>query len=258
MKKILFLSFLLAFAACKKNATTPTPVAPVTPAPDITETLSLSIVNQNPDGYDSARGHVSDTFSWSVPHAYGDTGTMLNGTFVLPPNNTTLIVECLVGNYGTNFSSPSETWLAVNNGTTFNTVGLTIGFPADTSYISVGYPIAGGSGGNVTWSDTVAADRPYGIGLSRMLDWWRGDAIPVNDTVINANVNINTNELDLIVDDTLKFTSKGYIGDEFVVSGTFSEKIWTEIGNMYQGSYCRKYWYVKGTFSNLIYVFKPG
>jgi hypothetical protein len=245
MKKVLFLGCLLAFAACKKNAATPTPVAPV---PDITESLSLSIVNQNPDGYDSARGHVSDTFSWSVPHAYGDTGVMLNGTFVPPANSSTLIVES---------SPPFQTWLAVNNGTTYNTVGLTIGFPADTSAISVGYPIAGGSGGNVTWADTVATDRPYGIGLSRMLNWWRGDAIPVNDTVINDNVNINTNELDLIVDDTLTFTSKGYIGDEFVVSGTFSEKIWTEIGNMYQGSYCRKYWYIKGTFSNLIYVFKP-
>jgi hypothetical protein len=253
MKKILFLSFLLASAACKKNTATPTPVTPV---PDITESLSLSIVNQNPDGYDSARGHVSDTFSWSVPHAYGDTGTMLNGTFVLPPNASTLMVESLISGYGTGAAHVGETWLAVNNGTLFNTVGLTIGLPSDTFDLSLGYPIAAIYGGSAVLSDTVAANPTYGTGLAHMINWWRGTAIPVNDTVANY-VNINTNPLELIMDDTLTLTNKGYVGDDFVVSGTFSEKMYTALAFTYDGSFCPKIWYVKGTFSNLIYVFKP-
>ena len=253
MKKILILAFLLPFAACKKNTA---PSTPVTPPPAITESLSLSIVNQNPDAYDSARGHVSDTFSWSIPNAYGDTCVVYNGAFELPPNASTLMLESLIEGYGTGGATLGETYLLVNNGTSYNTIGLTIGFPADTSYISIGYPIAGFSGGSVTFSDTVAANLPYGTGLARMIDWWRGDAIPVNDTVTNY-VNINTNPLTQIANDTLTITSKGYIGDDFVVSGTFSEKLWTGLGYTYNGSYCRKTWYVKGTFTNLIYVFKP-
>jgi hypothetical protein len=239
--------------ACKKNAGTA--VAP--PPPDITETLSLSIVNQNPDSYDSIRGHVSDTFSWSVPHAYGDTCEIYNGKFLLPPNATTIMVESLISGYGTGSQHLGETWLAVNNGPTFNTVGLTVGFPDDTANLSIGYSYTNGSGGgDAVFSDTVPTIRTIGIGLSRMIDWWKGDAIPVNDSVTNY-VNINTNPLELTVYDTLTFTSKGYIGDEFVVSGTFSEKIYTAVAYMYQGSFCRKSWYIKGTFSNMIYVFTP-
>jgi hypothetical protein len=252
MKKLFLLTFLLPLTACKKSSTTPLNVTP-----DITESLSLSIVNQNPDSYDSARGHVSDTFSWSVPNAYGDTCITYNGAIGLPPNATTLMVESLVFNYGTDFSYVGENWLYVNQGTMFNTVGLTIGFPDDTANLSIGYPYTGGTGGNITYADTVAADRPTGFGLSRMLDWWSGTALPINDTVINYNVDINTYSLEMVARDTLTFTSKGYIGDEFVVSGTFSERIFTELGYTYEGSNCLKSWYVKGTFSNLIYVFTP-
>jgi hypothetical protein len=255
MKKILFLAFLLPFAACKKNAATPAPTPK--PPPDITETLSLSIVNQNPDKYDSARGHVADSFSWTIPHAYGDTCIVTNGVFTLPPNATTLILESLISAYGTGGSHIGETWLAVNNGTVFNTVGLTIGLPEDTANLSLGYQNTGFSGGSITFADTVAANRIYGVGLSRMINWWRGDAIPVNDSVTNY-IDINTNPLTLIAQDTLTFTNKGYIGDEFVVSGTFSEKLYTAVAFTYNGSFCRKTWYLKGTFSNMIYVFKPG
>jgi len=129
MKKILFLAFLLSFAACKKDSTPPTPVAP---PPDITENLSLSIVNQNPDKYDSAMGHVSDIFSWSIPNAYGDTSVTTGGGVALPPNATTLIVQCT-----DNATYAGDTWLSVNNGTDFSKVGLTIDFPADTSYLKV-------------------------------------------------------------------------------------------------------------------------
>ncbi len=122
--------------------------------------------------------------------------------------------------------------------------------------LSLGYQHTGFSGGSITFADTVAANRTYGTGLSRMLNFWRGNAIPVNDSVTNY-VNINTNPLTLIAEDTLTFTSKSYIGDELVVSGTFSEKLYTALAFTYGGSYCRKTWYVKGTFSNMIYVFKP-
>jgi hypothetical protein len=58
-----------------------------------------------------------------------------------------------------------------------------------------------------------------------MLNWWRNDAIPVNDTITKDNVNVNTNFLGFSVYDTLTFSSKAYIGDELVVSGTFSERM---------------------------------
>jgi hypothetical protein len=254
MKKILPLAILISFAACKKNAAGP---APTPPPPDITESLSLSIVNQNPDKYDSARGHVSDTFSWSIPKAYGDTCVISNGNFILPSNATTLILENLIFGYGTGGAVGGHTFVSVNGGSTqFNTIGLTIGLPADTSYINLGFSIAGFNGGSATFSDTVAGNRTYGTGLTRMINWWKNDAIPVNDSVTNY-VNTTTNPLWIDAEDTITLTSKAYIGDDLVVSGTFSEKLYTGLSFTYAGSYCRKTWYVKGTFSNMIYVFKP-
>lgn len=150
------------------------------------------------------------------------------------------------------------TWLSVNSGSTSNPIGLTVDFPADTSYLTIGDTVGGlvGGGSNLTFSDTVPIVRQYGIGLSRILNWWRGAAIPVNDSVINY-VDINTNPLWVNAFDSISFTSKGYIGNDFVVSGTFSEKLTTGLSFTYQGSYCWKTWYIKGTFSNLIYVFEP-
>ena len=113
MKKLFFLAILLLFAACKKNSSAP----PLPPPPDITESLNVSIVTQNPDKYDSARGHVSDSFSWSIPHAYGDTCVVANnGNFVLPPNATTLMLEFLEDNYGIGNAAVGQSWIAVNNG----------------------------------------------------------------------------------------------------------------------------------------------
>jgi hypothetical protein len=255
MKKVLLFAIMLPFAACKKNTPKATPTTP--PPPDITESLSLSIINQNPDKYDSARGHVVDSFSWSIPNAYGDTCVISNGKFILPSNATTLILENLIYNYGTAGAVGGHTFVSVNGGSTlFNTIGLTIGLPADTSYISIGSSIAGFYGGSTTFADTVAGNRTYGTGLTRMINWWRGDAIPVNDSITNY-VNINTNPLWIDAEDTIMLTSKNYIGDELVVSGAFSEKLYTGLSFPYAGSYCRKTWYVKGTFSNMNYVFKP-
>lgn len=252
MRKILILAAFLPFSACKKNDAKPT----LTPPPDITENLSGSIINLNPDKYDSARGHVADSFSWSVPHAYGDTGVISYGTYVPPLNATTLILEGLIYAYGTSFARIDQSFLSVNAGSVSNRIGLTIDFPSDTGNLSLGYSIAGFSGGSITFADTVATNRPYGIGLSRMLNWWGNDAIPVNDSVTKY-VDINTNPLTLIAQDTLTLTSKKYIGDELVVSGTFSEQLYTALAFTYNGSFCRKTWYIKGAFSNMIWVFKP-
>lgn len=239
MKKILVLAFLMPFAACKKNNHQPA-------APDITENVSLSIVNQNPDGYDTARGHVSDAFTWSIPNAYGDT--------VITQNANRYLLEALDYIYGSGDAFEGQVWLSINSDPVHDTVGLLIGFPSDTANLSLGYQYVGQSGEDVVLSDTVAATRQYGTGISHMLNWWRNAAIPVNDSVTNY-VNINTNPLMLNVYDTLTFTSKGYVGDELVVSGTFSERMYTALAFTYDGSFCRKSWYLKGTFSNLIYVF---
>jgi len=253
MKKVFFLAILLPFAACKKNSSAPPPPPP----PDITESLNVSIVTQNPDKYDSARGHVSDSFSWSIPHAYGDTCIIVNnGNFVLPPNATTLMLEFLEDNYGIGNAAIGQSWIAVNNGPDLSTVGLLIGLPSDTTGSTLGSQIAGFAGGSASFADTIPLRRTYGTGLARMLNWWRGDAIPINDTVIKF-VNINANPLSLIAQDTIMLTSRRYIGDELVVSGTFSEQLFTGLAFPYSGSYCRKTWYLRGSFSNLIYVFKP-
>lgn len=244
MKKMIYLGLFLALFSCKKSANNP----PAPPPPDITESLKLSIVNLNPDKKDSSTGHLADTFSWTVPHAYGDTGL----TGPLPPNAATLMLESTDNAY-----HDGQTWLAVNSGSTSNPIGLTVGFPADTSYLTVGSPIGGVIGGSdLLFSDTVPIVGTVRPGLSRMLNWWRGAAIPLNDSVING-VNINTNPFWLNVYDTISITSKGYIGNDFVVSGTFSEKLTTGLSFTYQGSYCWKTWYIKATFSNLVYVFEP-
>src|ERR1700754_1335064 len=113
MKKIVYLALLLPFIACKKNSNP----APPPPPPDITESLSLSIVNLNPDAYDSARGHVSDTFSLSVPHAYGDTGIITNGILLPPPNASILMLQALIYAYGTGGDVLGQNRLLVNDGT---------------------------------------------------------------------------------------------------------------------------------------------
>jgi len=87
MKKILFLVILVPFSACKKNSH-----QPATNNLDITESVSLSIVNQNPDAYDSAKGHVSDAFTEVIPDAYGDT--------VITQNAKRFVLEALDYTYG--------------------------------------------------------------------------------------------------------------------------------------------------------------
>jgi len=252
MKKLVYLALLLPFIACKKNSNP----APSPPPPDITESLSLSIVNLNPDAYDSARGHVSDTFSWSVPNAYGDTGIITNGIYIPPPNASTLILEGLIYGYGTGGAILGQNRLLVNKGTDFTTAGLTIALPSDTTNSSLGYPYADFPGGSMTFADTVPIHQPPGSGLYSMLLWWRGTRLPVSDSVVRF-VDIHTNPLELTIRDTLTVTSRAYIGRDLVVSGTFSEEVYTALAFPYSGSFCRKTWYLKGTFSNMIYVFKP-
>jgi hypothetical protein len=202
-------------------------------------------------------GHVSDSFSWSVPHAYGDTAIVLNGRYYPPSNSTTLILENLITAYGLAGAVGGGAYISVNGGSTaFNTIGLTIGLPADTSYINLGYSSAGFSGGSAVFGDTVVASRTYGTGLARMINWWKNEAIPLNDSV-SKYVDIRTNPIWITAQDTIMLTSKNYIGNDLVVSGTFSEQLITGLSFPYAGSYCRKTWYVKGRFSNMIYVFRP-
>ena len=186
MKKIVYLALLLPFIACKKNSNQ----APPAPPPDITESLSLSIVNLNPDAYDSARGHVSDTFSWSVPHAYGDTGIITNGIFLPPPNAPILMLQALIYGYGTGGDILGQNRLLVNDGTGFSTVGLAIALPSDTTNNTLGYPYTDFPGGSMTFADTVPVHQPLGTGLYSMLLWWRGTRLPVSDSVVRFVVNL--------------------------------------------------------------------
>ena len=254
MKRLLYLAIPLAFAACFKQTDSDLPQSNTY----INEFVNLTIVNQNPDAVDSVRGHVADTFTWSLSNAYGDTSVVSNGHYQLPLNAPTFMLEGLISGYGTGAQTIGESWLTLKNGSDFSTIGLRVSFPDDTANLSLGYPLAGQTGGGVTFADTVAVTPPMlGFGLQRMLAWWRNDAIPMNDTITKDNVNLNTNPLMLNIYDTLTIISKSYIGDELVVSGTFSERMYTALAFTYEGSFCRKSWYVKGGFSNLIYVFYP-
>lgn len=252
MKKPLFLLLLLALAACKKSATKAQP----SPPPDITESLSLTITNLNPDQADSLTGHVADSFSWSIPNAYGDTCTRTASGCALPLSASSLILKSVISGYGYSYSFVDMNRLIASSGSGFEGFGMLAAFPADTADPNLGYSMASTSGGDITFADTVAVNRTDASGLSRMLNWWRNDALPINDSVTNF-VNINTNPLMLNVLDTLTVTSKKYIGDDLVVSGTFSERIYTALAFTYQGSFCQKTWYIKGSFANLIYVYTP-
>lgn len=209
---------------CKKDNSHPPKFIP----PNITSSVNFSIVNLNPDTYDSVHNLLSDHYAFSVKNAYYDTAYLNPNT-----GKWTGIDSIIFMNNGNFFinSIKDSTLLSMN-------ARLYITFFPDTDKIIINH--------SYTYSSIT------NVGYAPWINIWRNFAAYTNDSMTAESYKYGSMFFN---NDTITITDKYYAGDHLVISGTFSESSNSRLKTPYNGNTYLKTWYLKGTFSNIIWQF---
>ncbi len=225
MRRILMFSNLLILCGCKKDSPHPAKFIP----PNITSTVNFSIKNLDPDAYDSAHNLISDSYSLSINNAYYDTALY----------NPTL-----------------KKWTGVDSIIFMNSGHLFINNTTDSSFLSTRarlYVSPFPDTGKIILNHVyVRYSSATGSFLESWINIWRNMSSDENDSMVLQSYKYGSMFFD---EDTLTITDKYYAGDHLVISGTFSESSNSRLNTPYNGSTYLKTWYLKGSFSNIIWQY---